>query len=138
MYATQKLLNQNTSANSFRTDVRTYLNGLSTIQGNLLGLVLNSIKAELPNYEQPQESSINTQVQSMQGKVEIYEVFKALNDKWISGSDYKSKTLFEDILFLDRASRNIGDTIILDIFDIKSMLSKNHLNEGMTVYTLLS
>ena len=138
MYATQKLINPSTTANSFRNSLRDYLNGLSTIQGNLLGLVISSIKAELPNYTQPQESSINSQVQSMQGKVETYEVFKALNDKWISGSDYKSKTLFEDILFLDRASRNIGDTIILDIFDIKSMLSKNHLNENMTVYTLIS
>ena len=138
MYATQKLLSSSTTANSFRTSVREYLNGLSTLQGNMLGLLISSIKAELPNYAQPQESSINSQVQSMQGKVETYEVFKSLNDKWIAGSDYKSKTLFEDILFLDRASRNIGDTIILDIFDIKSMLSKNHLNENMTVYTLLS
>jgi len=49
-------------------------------------------------------------------------VFKALNDKWVAGSDYKSKTLFEDILFLDRASRNIGDTVIVDIFDLQNTI----------------
>ena len=138
MYATQKLLNPSTNGNSFRTSVREYLNGLSTLQGNLLSLLINSVRGQLPEYNPPQEATINSQVQSMQGKVETYEVFKALNDKWIAGSDYKSKTLFEDILFLDRASRNIGDTIILDIFDIKSMLSKSHLNENTTVYTLIS
>jgi len=138
MYATTKMVSSSTSVSQFKTSLQNYLNGQSTLQGNLLGLVINSIKAKLPNYEQPKEATINSQVQSMQGKVETYEVFKSLNDKWVAGSDYKSKTLFEDILFLDRASRNIGDTIILDIFDIKSMLSKNHLNENMTVYTLLA
>jgi hypothetical protein len=61
-----------------------------------------------------------------------------LNDKWIAGSDFKNKTLFEDFLFLDRASRNIGDTIILDIFDLKRMLSTNALNMEMSVFTLIS
>ena len=28
--------------------------------------------------------------------------FKALNDKWIAGNDFKQKTLFEDVLLLDR------------------------------------
>ena len=55
-------------------------------------------------------------------------MFKALNDKWVSGGDYTNKTMFEDIMFLDRASRNIGDTILIDIFDLKNMFNENSLN----------
>jgi hypothetical protein len=138
MYATQKLLNPSLNASTFKGQLNTYLNGLNTYQDLLLNQVIAGFKAGLPNVSQPTEATINSQIQSMQGKVETYEVFKTLNDKWVAGSDFKTKTLFEDILFLDRASRNIGDTIILDIFDIKSMLSKNYLNEGMSVYTLIS
>jgi hypothetical protein len=65
-------------------------------------------------------------------------VFKALNDKWIAGGDYKTKTLFEDILFLDRASRNIGDTLLIDIFALKDMFSRNSLNMAMSVFTFIS
>ena len=138
MYATQKLLNPSLNASTFKGQLNTYLNGLNTYQDLLLNQLIAGFKAALPNVSQPTEAQINSQVQSMQGKVETYEVFKTLNDKWVAGSDYKTKTLFEDILFLDRASRNIGDTIILDIFDIKNMLNKNYLNEGMSVYTLIS
>jgi hypothetical protein len=138
MYATQKLLNPSLNDSTFKGQLNTYLNGLNTYQDLLLNQVISGFKAGLPNVSQPTEATINSQIQSMQGKVETYEVFKTLNDKWVAGSDFKTKTLFEDILFLDRASRNIGDTIILDIFDIKSMLSKNYLNEGMSVYTLIS
>jgi hypothetical protein len=138
MYATQKLLNPSLNASTFKGQLNTYLNGLNTYQDLLLNQVIAGFKAGLPNVSQPTEATINSQIQSMQGKVETYEVFKTLNDKWVAGSDFKTKTLFEDILFLDRASRNIGDTIILDIFDIKNMLNKNYLNEGMSVYTLIS
>ena len=36
--------------------------------------------------------------------------------------DFKNKTLFEDILLLDRASRNIGDKVLVDIFKLKNRL----------------
>ncbi len=33
----------------------------------------------------------------------MYYTFKALNDKWVSGRDFKERTLFEDVLILDTA-----------------------------------
>jgi hypothetical protein len=65
-------------------------------------------------------------------------MFKALNDKWIAGQDFREKTLFEDFLFLDRASRDIGDTILIDIFDLKNMFNRKSLNNVMSVYTFMS
>lgn len=138
MYATQKLKNQNTTVSQFQAQINQYLTNESVLQDNFLNLVLEGVRKGLPDQEQLPEKTIQSAIDGQQSKVENYEVFKALNDKWISGGDYKTKTLFEDILFLDRASRNIGDTILLDIFEMRSMFNEKSINESMSVYTFIS
>ena len=52
-------------------------------------------------------------------KLELYQVFKTMNDKWVSGDSDTlppTKTLFEQFLFLDRTNADIGDEAIIDIF----------------------
>jgi hypothetical protein len=138
MYATQKLYTPSITSESFKIKIQDYLQTTTGLQNTFLNDLLNSVRIALPNQQQLPEKTIQSVIDGQQSKVENYEVFKALNDKWIAGSDFKNKTLFEDFLFLDRASRNIGDTIILDIFDLKRMLSTNALNMEMSVFTLLS
>lgn len=138
MYATQKLYTPSITSASFKTKIQDYLQTATGLQNTFLNDLLNSVRIALPNQQQLPERTIQSVIDGQQSKVENYEVFKALNDKWIAGSDFKNKTLFEDFLFLDRASRNIGDTIILDIFDLKRMLSTNALNMEMSVFTLIS
>ena len=138
MYATQKLKNPNTTVAQFQAQINQYLTNESVLQNNFLNLVLDGVRRGLPNQEQLPEKTIQSAIDGQQSKVENYEVFKSLNDKWISGGDYKAKTLFEDILFLDRASRNIGDTILLDIFEMRNMFNKESINESMSVYTFIS
>jgi hypothetical protein len=138
MYATQKLKNPNTTVAQFQAQINQYLTNESVLQDNFLNLILDGVRKNLPNQEQLPEKTIKSAIDGQQSKVENYEVFKALNDKWIAGGDYKSKTLFEDILFLDRASRNIGDTILLDIFEMRDMFNKDSINESMSVYTFIS
>ena len=67
-------------------------------------------------------SSEPAPVDGLQSKVEKYEKFKAINDTWVAGTNYNSATLFEDFLFVDRANRNIGDKIFVDVFKVKSYL----------------
>jgi hypothetical protein len=138
MYATQLLRNPNNTVAQFQNQIVQYLTNESVLQDNFLNLVLSGVRKALPNQQQLPEKTIQSAIDGQQSKVENYEVFKALNDKWIAGGDYKSKTLFEDMLFLDRASRNIGDTILLDIFDLKNMFSTNSLNQAMSVFTFVS
>jgi hypothetical protein len=57
-----------------------------------------------------------------QTRTELWETFKALNDTWISGYDISNKTLFEDVMLVDRASRNVGDKILVDIFEIQNLI----------------
>jgi hypothetical protein len=138
MYATQKLDNPNLSAAQFQNQLSQYLQRETGLQNNFLNGVLTGLRKSLPDQQQLPERAINSVITGEQSKVENYEVFKALNDKWIAGGDYKTKTLFEDILFLDRASRNIGDTILIDIFELKNMFNTKSLNQAMSVFTFIS
>jgi hypothetical protein len=142
MYATQKLRTPSLSVAQFKNQLTNYLNQESNLQNNFLNGVLSRLRQPppigLPYQQQLPGGAIASAISGEQSKVENYEVFKALNDKWIAGGDYKSKTLFEDIMFLDRASRNIGDTILVDIFEFKNMFNTESLNQAMSVYTFVS
>jgi hypothetical protein len=144
MYATQKLRQPTISVAQFKSQINQYLNVETELQNNFLNGVLSGLNRALPSQQQLPQQTIQSVITGEQSKVENYEVFKALNDKWIAGGDYTNKTLFEDIMFLDRASRNIGDTILLDIFDLKSMFGigevagEYSLNQAMSVYTFIS
>ena len=138
MYATQKLITPNLNYSSFRTLLNDYINRCNELQKITLDGVLNKIKAELPDYQEVPEKVIESKIDGTQSKVDIYEHFKAVNDKWIAGSDFKSKTIFEDMLFLDRASRNIGETLFLDIFSLKELLNERAINVTMSVHTFIA
>jgi hypothetical protein len=138
MYAARKLEIPTLTAAQFKNQLSQYLQRETNFQNNLLGLVLNGVQTRLPVQQQLAERLVPSAIDGQQGKVELYEVFKAINDKWISGDDFRTKTLFEDMLFLDRASRNIGDTILIDIFDIQGMVAKDSLNQAMSVYSFVA
>ena len=137
MYATEKLRQPATNANSFKQSLTNYLNRTEELQNNFLNQTLTRIRRILPQQSELPERTINSIFDSQQSKIENYEMFKALNDKWIAGGDFSERTLFEDFLFLDRASRNIGDKILINIFDLKNVLSKKALNQAMSVQTFI-
>ena len=47
----------------------------------------------LPNVNFTPQVKPETVLESKQTKLELWESFKATNDKWISGTDFKEKTL---------------------------------------------
>jgi hypothetical protein len=138
MYATQKLDEPTITSDTFATSIQNYLGVTTDLQNTALDNTLTIIRKELPNITELPERTIQSKFDSKQSKVELYEMFKALNDKWIAGSDFTNQTLFEDILFLDRASRNIGDKIILDIFNLQKLVNPENLNYNMSVFLFIS
>ena len=116
-------LNKN-GINAFFNGMTTFLNGVEDFQGKIINVLIPKLQKDLPdvnNTVEPAKNNILTG--EPQPKVELWESFKALNDKWIAGNEFKNKTLFEDILLLDRASRNIGDKVLIDIFKLKETLN---------------
>jgi len=58
------------------------------------------------------------EVKSDDLKLELYNQFKIINDRWVSGTNLTKQTLFEKFLFLDRGNQDIGDEAIINIWDI--------------------
>ena len=54
-------------------------------------------------------------------KVELYNFFKSMNDKWIAGNSIGQRSLLEEFLFLDKANKDIGDQYYFDISRLTSM-----------------
>ena len=122
LYATQKLNNPSITAGVFMSSMSTYLTSMDDFKNNIINSTMTLTRAALPNAEQIPQDSVFAQLEGPQTRDDLWETFKAINDKWIAGTDFNTKTLFEDVLFLDRASRDIGDKVLVDIFALKDLL----------------
>ena len=134
IYATQKLNNNNYNALSLINDMEKYLNDNDAFLDKVLDNMMTKVRKDLPSVNDSPISKISTELQGPQTKVELWESFKALNDKWIAGGDFKYKTLFEDVLLIDRASRDIGDKVLVDIYKLKTSLYDINTKASMYSY----
>lgn len=123
IYATQKLNDVTMTSAKFGQLMDTYLNDVGSFQNKITNNLITKLKASLPDVDSTTSLNKKSVIEGDQTKVELYDLFKSLNDKWIAGNDFSSsKTLFEDILLLDRASRDIGDKVFVDIYKLKESL----------------
>lgn len=118
----------------FFNSTTNYLLGVDEFIGKVINNLMPKLQTSLPNVNSVSEGQVQSDLEGPQTKVELWETFKSLNDKWISGNDFKNKTLFEDVLLLDRASRNIGDKILVDIYKLKDRLTNINPTTGMLVF----
>jgi len=112
----------NFNETNFKKAMDKYIDKLSRFQDKVINNLMLRLQLALPSVVDVPEKISAPVLTSPIGKLEYWEAFKALNDKWIAGYDYKTKTLFEDVLLLDRASRNIGDKVLVDIFGLKERI----------------
>jgi len=126
IFATQKLLDPNIDITSFYSGMDNYLLASKEYLNNVISVLMPTVRNTLPTVIiSPQEGSVRADLEAgftEQTRTELWEMFKALNDTWISGYDFSNKTLFEDVLLMDRASRDIGDKILVDIFEVKELI----------------
>lgn len=134
MYASQKLKNPQITPAAFYSLFNQYLVELNAHQADILNHLLLYLNKNLPTITEVEENKKNV-LDSEVAKVELYETFKVLNDKWIAGGDFQNRTLFEDFMFLDRANRNIGDSIIVDVRSLTGRLSAK--NDKNSIYSMI-
>lgn len=137
IYATQKLKNKTLNSLKFIDIIQEYLETNIGFQNHCLDNMIIKVQKQLPNVNNQPESNGMSNLNGPKSKRELWESFKAINDKWIAGADFKNKTLFEDVLLIDRASRNIGDEIIVDIYRLKSLLFNIHSNVEISVLVFI-
>lgn len=135
IYSTQKAINLSYNPTSLVSDVNSFLQNGESILNQILNSFLASVRKNLPDVTETPEGNIKTSVDGTQSKLELWETFKAFNDSWIAGTDYSQTLLFEDLLFLDRANRDIGDLIVVDPFKVKNYLT--NLNISASTYSYL-
>jgi len=136
MYATQKYNDNTYDGTKFLSDFRDYLRNTQNYMNVVLNYYLLKARNELPNVKEITEETQKVSYDGDQMKFLLYDDFKALNDTWIAGNDYSETTLFEDFLFLDRASRDIGDKIIVNPFELKNMFKS--LNKSASTFTFVN
>jgi hypothetical protein len=134
LYATQKLKDNTLNYDKFVILMNDYLTTLDSFNNKILDSAMIKIRALLPTVSETPKPPKESVLESTQSKLELWESFKATNDKWIAGNDFKNKTLFEDILLLDRASRNIGEKVLVDIIKLKNTLTNINVTASMLTY----
>jgi len=134
IYASQKLKDNTLNYDKFVKLMNGYLDGLDSFNSANIKNTVIKLQKLLPDVNFSPQPKIETVLESKQSKLELWESFKATNDKWISGIDFKSKTLFEDVLLLDRASRDVGNIILVDIEKIFNDLDKINVTQTMLTY----
>ena len=100
------------------------INRLQTPQENYINILLTEVKKLITKNIEEDDQNIKVvtddrpEVKSDDLKLELYNQFKIINDRWVSGTNLTDQTIFEKFLFLDRANQDIGDEAIINIWDI--------------------
>jgi hypothetical protein len=124
IYGTQKLLaNGSYGQTEFIQQINEYYQDGDQFISQILTQLFFSLQKQLPNVEQTNEKPILSALDGDEQKLELWETFKAFNDKWIAGGEFRERTLFQDVLFLDRANRDIGDVVLIDVLKLKTFLT---------------
>ena len=64
-------------------------------------------------------------------KVELYNFFKSMNDKWISGNSIGQRSLLEEFLFLDKANRDIGDIYFFNVSRLAALGNEKNVKQSL-------
>ena len=119
IFASRKLISGGNGFN-FKQEVDNYLTLIENSTNIFFNGTLQKIKAGLPKATGQVAVVNDSAVEGELSKLQFYNNFKAINDKWVAGNNFNSETLLEDILFLDRAGRDIGDKIYINVLDLIS------------------
>jgi len=131
MYAGAKLADNSLTPAQFYSAFSDFLTLQEKFQFNAMNHTFIQLNKNLPNVT---ETRVNNTISSVDGKttkVELWETFKNLNDKWIAGGDFETRTLFEDFLFMDRGNRDVGNQIIVDVMSLLGYLQSKSATFSM-------
>ena len=136
LYASKKKENPQITKNDFFAEYNRFLTEQRDFQTDMLDYVFTQLNKDLPNFKESETQKENkSKLDGEIAKLDLWKTFQTMNDKWVSGQDFKSRTIYEDFLFLDRANRPVGDKIVINVEKLRSRLKTK--NSDSTVYTLL-
>ena len=124
LYASHVSLNGTTPASTFLDTFMATIDSLKTSEELYVENLLTELQKNIKQNLETDDTTLDVvtddrpEVKSDDLKLELYNQFKIINDRWVSGTNLTDQTLFEKFLFLDRANQDIGDEAIINIWDI--------------------
>jgi hypothetical protein len=137
IYATQKSIEfaLPNFTSLFKQKMTDFLNRQNQLRNQIFDGVITKTKKFLPELNStPNIDELNSKTTGNLTKLDYYDSFKAINDKWVAANNYNSETLFEDFLFFDRSNRDIGNELVVDIFSAVNFIKNT---QAHTVYQIL-
>jgi hypothetical protein len=134
IYATQKYLGNVTNKDEFVVLMSQFIDGMNSFRDIVFDNTYLKLQNTISGTKTTTKIEDNSKTSGEQAKIEYYYLFKSINDKWISARNYNTDTLFQDIVFLDRGSRDLGGEVIVDVFWVVDFLKGN---DGMAIYNVL-
>ena len=104
-----------------------------------LSLFLNLLTAEFDGLKVEAEApsiKIVSGYNNKDTKIELYNYFKSFNDKWTAGNSIGQRLLMEEFLFLDKANKDIGDKLYLNIQRLLPLADTK--NDDANLYSVIS
>ncbi len=135
IYATKKSENTSYGKNDFIRDLNTFVTKQQSFQRDILNNIFIKLNKDLPSVSVTEDTINISKIDGNIPKLELWKSFQSLNDKWIAGQDFKTKTIYEDFLFMDRANRPVGDKIVINIAELDGFISGR--SDKMSVYSLM-
>jgi len=134
IYATKKQETPTYNKGQFNQTINDILNNQLAFKEKLLNKTFAFINKNTPKITVETQNQIDkSSISSDPTKLTTYNLLKGFNDKWVSGSDLKTRTLFEDFLFLDQTNSDIGDSFIVDVNQVKDRIEKNPKQNMMQI-----
>ena len=131
---TQLELNSTYNPTTFAIDITNILNKAESQRSAIEQQFRGKLPSALSGQKQEQTQDVNSKLDGDIIKLEQWELFKAVNYKWVSGRDSKTRLLFDEFLFFDRANRDIGDELIINTDTIRKFCTwDNSSNSVMSL-----
>ena len=138
LYVSHCIKNSVITAEEFvETIIKPLINDIEVSEANYINNVLGNLTTDASDKGDPDletdMSDSRSKVTSDDLKLELYNQFKVINDRWVSGLSLENETLFDRFLFFDRANRDIGDKAYVNIWDILQIGSPFDSNGGASL-----
>ena len=125
-----------------KVDFQSYLNeNVISKAEDRLTKYLNQILLKIDSSDFAAEGTTNNKLSITNGyndlilKLELYNNFKAFNDRWSSGNSIGQRGLLEEFLFLDKANKDIGSQAYLGIDKLIGL--EEPKNDKMDLYSVI-
>jgi len=125
IYAKEKLKDPTFNSVKFISKINSYVKEQKTFNEEVLNETIRYLNSKLDDVKIT-TNKINSTTSGNVVKLDQYTLLKGVNDKWIAGSDFTNRTIFEDFLFFDKANRDIGNKFTITIDDLPRLLENSN------------